>query len=459
MCNPLDPIGCAGDAAGAVVESGVTKALREFAEGCATFAGDLLHWALTWWVSTPTPNPDQPAVRIAQHYLWPLIGFVLVTSILAAGIRVSLSRKGAPLLDVGMGMVKYALATTMGLAVLGGAVLMADGFAQWMLDAAAPHFEETIKASLDPRNMTEGAPGPGAYIGLLSLASNVMFIGGIQWVLGFLRQAGIIIYAALLPLAAAGSLSQLGKQWLPRISSTLLTLICYKPAVAFIFVVGELFLGASNSITTVLTGIMILIASVVALPAMFKFFQPFGMQFGSGGGGAFGSMAGGMLGSNLGGRGSGSGGSGSSSQSPAVQQASYMQSNGPGTGSGGGGSGPPQGASSSGPRTPPGSSGSGPAAAPSSSSPATASAAGGGSGLAGGSSAASAGGSAASGAGGAGAAGGSAASAGGAAAAGPAAPVAAAGIAAAKAGKQAGESAANEMSGNEASDPPQGAQK
>jgi hypothetical protein len=98
-------------------------------------------------------------------------------------------------------------------------------------------------------------------------------LGAVQWVLGFVRQAGILVLAALLPLAASGSVNESTKPWLNRMPPWLLTLVLYRPMAALIYMIGFTFLGTSNDVTTVMTGLMVLVLAVIAMPAMMRFFS------------------------------------------------------------------------------------------------------------------------------------------------------------------------------------------
>jgi type IV secretion system protein TrbL len=101
--------------------------------------------------------------------------------------------------------------------------------------------------------------------------------------------------------------------------------------------IGFTFLGAANDVTTVMTGLMVLVLAVVAMPAMMRFFSWAGVSV-TGGGGA--AMAGAIGAASL---------MGATSRAPANQHANYMAAHGPGShGTPPGGAGP-TGASPGGP--------------------------------------------------------------------------------------------------------------
>ena len=108
----------------------------------------------------------------------------------------------------------------------------------------------------------------------------------VQAVLMLFRQAALVILAGVLPLAAAGSLAPLTRPWIRKITSWMLALICYKPAAAAVYATAFTMIGSGKSPRTVLMGFVMLLLSVLTLPALMKFFTwTTGAVASSGGGG------------------------------------------------------------------------------------------------------------------------------------------------------------------------------
>ena len=117
----------------------------------------------------------------------------------------------------------------------------------------------------------------------------------VQWVLMAMRQAGLLVLAAMLPLAAAGSLTRSTRGWLDKVIVWSLAMVAYKPAAAFIYYLGFTYMSSpsavdAGSVATMATGIMVLLLAVVALPVLLKFFAWSGTQIGGGGGGGSGFL-------------------------------------------------------------------------------------------------------------------------------------------------------------------------
>jgi type IV secretion system protein TrbL len=257
MCKPIIDIGCE-------IQQAAKGAFEQIAESAAGAAGQMIVDSLTWWIRTPSVDPQTPAVATAQSYTLPLIALVLMGSVLVQAIRMTVSRKRDPALNVGVGLVRYFVVATVGLVALAGAVKAADDFAAWVVGQTMVDFSTRMKAVLTPAVITNP-------FSLLAMGGLGYLLGAVQWVLGFVRQAGILVLAALLPLAASGSINESTKPWMNRMLPWLLTLVLYRPMAALIYMIGFTFLGTGNDVTTVMTGLMVLVLAVVAMPAMMRF--------------------------------------------------------------------------------------------------------------------------------------------------------------------------------------------
>jgi hypothetical protein len=294
------------------VASVAKSAFAEIADSAASAAGQLIVDAFTWWLHTPGVDVQQPAVVRAQSYTLPLIAVVLMGSVLVQALRMTLSRKPNPALNVGVGLVRYFVVSTLGLVVLAGAVKAADDFAVWVVNQGMADFAVGIRRSLTADVITN--PFLLLILGLLGV-----LLGALQWVLGFVRQAGILVLAALLPLAAAGSINDSTKVWLNRMFPWLVTLVFYRPMAALIYMIGFEFLGTGADVTTAMTGLMVLVLAVIAMPAMLRFFSWAGVSMSSGGGAV---MAGAIGAASL---------ASAASRTSAVQHANHLETHGPGS--------------------------------------------------------------------------------------------------------------------------------
>ncbi|WP_433295979.1 hypothetical protein ACQPZQ_14805 [Pseudonocardia sp. CA-142604] len=308
-CGTFD-LGCqAGQAFGSVLQSMIAEVARGAAELVVTTA--------TWWVETDSVDPRDPAVVAAQGATRDLILIILVASVLVQSIRLILSRKGEPLIMVATGLIRYAVVSALGLVILQSALRAGDALASQLLDGAANNFALLMQQVLTDGDAT-------FLVLLVSLIAAVLSL--VQWVLMAMRQAGLLVLAAMLPLAASGSLTRSTRGWLDKLIVWLIAMVAYKPAAAFIYYIGFSYLSSPSaaeggSTATMITGLMVLLLAVIAMPVLLKFFAWSGTQIsgGAGNGSGFLGAAGAIAMTQ------GHGASG------AVGRAATMEANGPGS--------------------------------------------------------------------------------------------------------------------------------
>ena len=309
-CGALD-LGCqAGQAIGSAFEGIAADVARGAAELVVSWAA--------WWAETDSVDPRDNAVLAAQRATRPVIVVVLVGAILVQAIRLMLSRKGEPLVLVATGLIRYAVVSALGLTTLHIALQAGDALAADLLDGAVGNFAQLMQDLL-----TNGEGDAVFLILLMSVLAAVLSV--VQWVLMAMRQAGLLVLAALLPLAASGSLTRSTRGWLDKLLVWLMAMVVYKPAAAFIYYIGFSYLSSPSAarggyVGTMLTGIMVLLLAVIAMPVLLKFFSWSGTQVGGGGGGGSGFL--GAVGAVAMSRDPGRG---------AVDRATAMEANGPGS--------------------------------------------------------------------------------------------------------------------------------
>ena len=114
---------------------------------------------------------------------------------------------------------------------------------------------------------------PGAASGVvIVLGIFAIVMAAIQAVLMLFRQAALVILAGVLPLAAAGTLAPGTRAWFRRVTGWMLALIFYKPAAAAVYATAFTMIGKGKDPRTILMGFAMVLLSLLALPALMKFF-------------------------------------------------------------------------------------------------------------------------------------------------------------------------------------------
>jgi type IV secretion system protein TrbL len=300
--------GAPGPSFAAIVESA--------ARAAATLVGD----AASWW-TVPSTSLLQPAVLGAHNALRPVLLLVLTASVLAQSIRIIVMRRGEPLFAVFGGLVKFAVAAALGVTLLQGALWAGDVLATNLLGTSAVDFGITMREVLTARRGGLAEP-----FLLLLLSVVVLALAAAQWMAMALRQVALLAVAATLPLAAAGSLTAITRNWLSKLVPWALAMVVYKPAAALIHAVGEQYLKqlaepGGAGVSTVLAGIVVLALGVAALPMSLRLLSWSSVRISTGGlsGDA---MAGAVGAIRLNSR---------SATSASVQLATFMENAGPGS--------------------------------------------------------------------------------------------------------------------------------
>src|SRR5215470_936707 len=280
-CNPLTDPACV---VRTVIKSGVNGAAGDVLSGIAQAIEAGVRWIVTntatWWVRLPSPDlAAEPAVTRIQQWLLPITAAVAVGGVIAAGVRMALTRRANPLLDVTGGLLTVAAASTLGTAAVTLLLKAGDAWSAWVLqESTGGHFAQRLNLVLQL-----GGGAAAAVVLVFGLVAIVLSL--IQAILMLFRQAALLILAGVLPLAAAGSIAPMTRTWVRKVTAWMLALICYKPAAAAVYAVAFTMVGSGRSPRTALMGFVMMLLSVLMLPALMKFFTWTTGSIGSFGGG------------------------------------------------------------------------------------------------------------------------------------------------------------------------------
>jgi len=281
-CNPLtDPTCIVGGLVGSAARSVASGALSGIAQAVTDGVKWIVTNTATWWLRVPSPNlTGEPAIAAIQRWLLPVTAAVAVGGIIAAGARMALTRRANPLIDVTSGLLTLAAASTIALTSATLLLKAGDAFSTWVLqESTGGHFTQRLILLLNLG--TGAAPAAVLIFGLVAIV-----LSFVQAVLMLFRQAALVILAGVLPLAAAGSIAPLTRAWVRKVSAWMLALICYKPAAAAVYATAFSMIGSARSPETALMGFVMLLMSLVTLPALMRFFTwTTGTITSSGGGG------------------------------------------------------------------------------------------------------------------------------------------------------------------------------
>jgi hypothetical protein len=281
-CNPLtDPACAVNHVITSVTSSAASDVLNGISQAVTAGVKWIIENTATWWLHISSPNlAGEPAITAMQSWLLPITAAVAVAGVIAAGARMALTRRANPLLDVTGGLLTLAAASTLGVTAATLLLKAGDAWSSWVLQVSTGgQFTQRLILALD---LGRGAaPAVVLVFGVIAIVLSL-----VQAALMLFRQAALLILAGVLPLAAAGSIAPMTRAWVRKVTAWMLTLICYKPAAAAVYAAAFTMMGSGGSPQTALMGFVMLLLSVLTLPALMKFFTwTTGTIASSGGGG------------------------------------------------------------------------------------------------------------------------------------------------------------------------------
>ena len=301
---PVDPTclvtpggvpGIPGQIAGGVIE--------QLAEAVTEAVGEAVASVGTLWVKVGTPNltttnggtTPSDTVGFLQGSLFWYMTVAAVVAVIVAGGKMAWEQRAQP----GRELVKGLLT----LVVVSGAGLTAISLAT--REAIGSHRGRDVLSEVravegvvdDPTMLGLSAiTGLGAIIVIvLGLAAFVASV--IQIALMVMRGGMLVILAGILPLSAAATSTEWGQSWFKRCIAWLIAFILYKPAAAIVYATAfrltgsDVFGGGGDELMAAVTGLVLMVLALAALPALMRFVTPMVAAVASGGGGGGGTMA------------------------------------------------------------------------------------------------------------------------------------------------------------------------
>lgn len=283
--------GGVGDLAGGVAQSAAQGFVDGFADGFAT----LVKTMLTFWTDVPTRALGGKAAPVAELQglvLW-LQGVILVGSLLWVAARMALDRSGKAAGEGLRGLVWMIVLVGAGATGVDVLTVAGDRWAQWIMDQST---SGDLAARLAA--VTGGAAAlTGLGLGLEFVIALLGIISCLGQIFFLLARVGILtLLVGTLPLWAAGAATPAGKASLSRVLAWILAFVLYKPAAALVYAGAFVLTGDGEDLVSVLSGLMLILLAVLALPALMRLIVPLVSAASSGGGGALtGAVAGAVL--------------------------------------------------------------------------------------------------------------------------------------------------------------------
>ncbi|MEV5828914.1 hypothetical protein AB0L25_25475, partial [Spirillospora sp. NPDC052242] len=158
--------------------------LQATADGFESAVGWLISNTASWWVETPSPNlKKEAAIGFLQALIQPLTVFVALAALLVVAGKMALTRKAAPLIGAGQGVVVLVTVTVIGTLLPNQLLQLGDLWTDWALTASSQGDFAARMAKI----VAFPSGTPAALVIVLCLVA--MFIGIIQALLLLFRGA------------------------------------------------------------------------------------------------------------------------------------------------------------------------------------------------------------------------------------------------------------------------------
>jgi len=284
-----DPLSCPGQIVGGAVSGAANDGLQAIADGAFTFMGKVLKLLTTFWINAPTPDltSSHSAVVLVRAQLQPLAMFALILGLLFAAVRLMWNaRSGEPgaFSQAMKGIALTILVTGAGALIVS---VLLNAFDQW-----ANHI---ISTGFDGQGVGEQIAGlsSGASVAgpLGSIFAIVLYgLAGLSSLLQFglmeVRGPVVVLLCLMLAPTAAAAVTKEGAEAFRKASSWLVSWILYKLVAAIVYAVAFAMLGDSKDISGTVSGLILLVLAIFALPALLRLASPVTQAI-SGGGGQF----------------------------------------------------------------------------------------------------------------------------------------------------------------------------
>lgn len=287
----------AGEGIAAVGKLGLILASVVFISGASAIVSGVL---------PNGPSGASGTVAFLQSSLWWYMGAAAVLSVIIGAARMVWEQRAEPGRETIKSLLTLVVVAGSGVTIVGLLVTAADSFSVWIINGSLNCDVTTDGGACFGTNMANllalttnpAAGGLGALL-IIILGLIAILATTFQIILMVARGGMLVILTGILPLAASATNTEMGKAWFKKCISWLVAFILYKPAAAIVYaaafqLVGtDVFKDDGTGLLAVLTGLMLMVIALFAMPALMRFVTPLvgAMSAGAGGAMAMGAMA------------------------------------------------------------------------------------------------------------------------------------------------------------------------
>ncbi|WP_297556896.1 collagen-like protein [uncultured Actinomyces sp.] len=276
------------EAANEAVDNIIARWAQETLQGLSS---TLLEVGSTWvGVEVPSLTGTEASVAFVHSTTRILVLALAIGSLIVAGIQLAFARRGDGALQILQGFLTLAVVSSVSVATAQLLVEASDEFSSWIISLVVEGDKGQFASKILSVSNVTGALGLIVIIigGLAALIANLIQIG-----LMFVRSSMLILLVGVLPLAGAAYFTKWGRAWLWKLIAWFFAFLMFKPAASIIYALAiKLVQGdhwtvfTEHELTGFVTGVVMLVLAVLALPALITFMVPATEALSSGGSGA-----------------------------------------------------------------------------------------------------------------------------------------------------------------------------
>ncbi|MFC0628166.1 hypothetical protein [Kribbella deserti] len=289
------------------VGESMTNAAGGLVEDLAGKVGEMavagLKAVTTFWMTLDSPDLTETSERdgviafLQEHTLW-IVLLLCTLSVIAAGARMAWEMRGESAQQLLKSLLTLVVVVGAAATVIQALIEIADVFSLWIIEQAMPN-NESFESMLGSLVLATGAAAPVSPMPLLVtmfLGLAVFAASAMQVILMLVRSAMLVLLAGTFPIAAAATSTEIGREMFRKYCTWTIAFIAYKPAAAIIYAAAiklaeKGLLNPGNALVNALTGFMMMLMAVLALPAMLRFIAPITTAVAGGSAGAGAGMA------------------------------------------------------------------------------------------------------------------------------------------------------------------------
>ncbi|GAA1821392.1 hypothetical protein [Agromyces neolithicus] len=267
---PSNWASCAGNA---LTDSASDNFAKSMAEG---FDQIFKEFATSWIGQGMLVDLNSANVEWFKYSLSMITAFLAVIGIAIAGARVAYYHRGEEFGQIMRALARLIFVATAGTAAVSILLLLGDSFGKWVLDSAGLTATTLVVSSA----ITAIAPGLAIVLGLFGILAVMC-----QWGIMLVRGAILPLLIGFWPTAAAVAMIKGGEQAFDGVTKWLLAFIIYSPIAASIYALAWRLNSNVNDLAGVVTGVILIILAVAALPALMRLLGPVSSALGKATGG------------------------------------------------------------------------------------------------------------------------------------------------------------------------------